>query len=893
MKGTLSVAAVLLSSLLQPPDLFPSESTPIDTTAGIRAIAARALAVGDLDLDGSDDVVVTNLFGWAVCVFLADGTQSYTPVWHYGTEAGPFSVALGDLNNDGVPDIVAVSGTNGNVFVLLGNGDGTFEEAGTYHSGIRTPSLVAVADLNRDGSLDVFTAHQGGKAFSALFGTGDGTLEEARTYDMGNLPLGSSNPVDFGHDKTTSQPLGKAGTGAPSDITAPGASQHPQPGALFGASEARTAAGVAAGDPIDRLVDGNSTTFSLSSDGSNQYLSGSHGTLTFVQPQGRWSFVASQGPEQSGTMLLSGYDVFGEPGNPGPPFYGVAAASGQAQTAYVNGLVSNLGPALFDIDLSSGQPGKYLFLSSYPLAEAFGLPLLIFRDSSGNPKLYVSKEGQLAIGAETDAAPIVLTTANQTLCTHLNADLLDGHHADDLLALARNADTLDGYHADDFARSSHAHDRSIAEDQSEMVVRHQPGFFTLGFSNNDRVHTESALSARGLSSSLALEDTDLGPLGQRSALSQGPSFFKALTKNIQAQFLIGSYVGDWTISGSGSSLADVYEVLPVFLTRTTVGPGARLHNWMGIEVQPPRLTADAQADVDLCTAVHLRDAINENAHGYRLRDLSIVDAWGIHSFTGGTSYGMKLLDWSDNDYVFGVYLDQISAAKSVTGINVSRVASGGTAYGIFLSDIRGAGGKPGYGIYSEADALFEDGWTLFLGTNEKVGLSSSIDNQLDLTPYTPNSDVTVEVIGSGKLTGDIDAATLQGTSASEFALALTREVDGHVSRDLGLPDVSTTTIYNTGQGPEDVALSLPPCTAGANFLLVVGTSPPASHKWGILADRDDKIYLDGVAGVDHGSVYNYLPRVGDTLACFAFKTATAPASYDWNCRSVLGTWTAE
>jgi len=138
MKGTLSVAAVLLSSLLQPPDLFPSESTPIDTTAGIRAIAARALAVGDLDLDGSDDVVVTNLFGWAVCVFLADGTQSYTPVWHYGTEAGPFSVALGDLNNDGVPDIVAVSGTNGNVFVLLGNGDGTFEEAGTYHSGIRT-----------------------------------------------------------------------------------------------------------------------------------------------------------------------------------------------------------------------------------------------------------------------------------------------------------------------------------------------------------------------------------------------------------------------------------------------------------------------------------------------------------------------------------------------------------------------------------------------------------------------------------------------------------------------------------------------------------------------------------------------------------------------------------
>ena len=41
-------------------------------------------------------------------------------------------MAAGDLNGDGHPDLAVVDYTSGNVDVLLGNGDGTFQTAVPY-----------------------------------------------------------------------------------------------------------------------------------------------------------------------------------------------------------------------------------------------------------------------------------------------------------------------------------------------------------------------------------------------------------------------------------------------------------------------------------------------------------------------------------------------------------------------------------------------------------------------------------------------------------------------------------------------------------------------------------------------------------------------------------------
>jgi hypothetical protein len=69
------------------------------------------------------------------------------------------SVAVADVNGDGKPDLVVANqcatssctNTNGTLGVLLGNGDGTFQDARSYGSGGVYAYSVAVADVNGDG----------------------------------------------------------------------------------------------------------------------------------------------------------------------------------------------------------------------------------------------------------------------------------------------------------------------------------------------------------------------------------------------------------------------------------------------------------------------------------------------------------------------------------------------------------------------------------------------------------------------------------------------------------------------------------------------------------------------------------------------------------------------
>ena len=78
--------------------------------------------------------------------------------------SGPNSVAVGDFNGDGVEDLVTadsdLSDNSVNVSVLLGNGDGTFQNAVNFAAGFG-PHAVAVGDFNGDGRQDLATANSG------------------------------------------------------------------------------------------------------------------------------------------------------------------------------------------------------------------------------------------------------------------------------------------------------------------------------------------------------------------------------------------------------------------------------------------------------------------------------------------------------------------------------------------------------------------------------------------------------------------------------------------------------------------------------------------------------------------------------------------------------------
>ena len=97
----------------------------------------------------------------------------------------PQSVAIGDFDEDGAQDLAVANGSGGEVSVLLGNGDGTFQTAVNYGAGIG-PNSVAIGDLDEDGTPDLAVANSGSDDVSVLLGNGDGAFQTAINYGVGN-----------------------------------------------------------------------------------------------------------------------------------------------------------------------------------------------------------------------------------------------------------------------------------------------------------------------------------------------------------------------------------------------------------------------------------------------------------------------------------------------------------------------------------------------------------------------------------------------------------------------------------------------------------------------------------------------------------------------------------
>jgi len=177
--GTYSLTTSLRPSAppLQPIPINPDGSGP------------EALVTGDFNGDGRTDLAVANSGAVNsgdndVSILLGNGDGTFQNQVTYAVGSYPVALVTGDFNGDGRTDLAVANSGSNDVSILLGNGNGTFKNPVTYAVGSYPVALVT-DDFTGDGHVDLAVA---GGGVSVLLGNGDGTFQPQVTYAVGLDP---------------------------------------------------------------------------------------------------------------------------------------------------------------------------------------------------------------------------------------------------------------------------------------------------------------------------------------------------------------------------------------------------------------------------------------------------------------------------------------------------------------------------------------------------------------------------------------------------------------------------------------------------------------------------------------------------------------------------------
>jgi hypothetical protein len=148
------------------------------------------MALADLNRDGRQDVVIADHDSYEVAVLLGIGDGRFIPVEgspivaRGGKQPHTHGLVVTDVNGDSRLDIVTANNSDGDLSLLVGNGNGQFVRAthSPFPCGER-PYPIAASDINGDGYADILVPNavpdQRVKTLSVLLGSSGGLTPAA------------------------------------------------------------------------------------------------------------------------------------------------------------------------------------------------------------------------------------------------------------------------------------------------------------------------------------------------------------------------------------------------------------------------------------------------------------------------------------------------------------------------------------------------------------------------------------------------------------------------------------------------------------------------------------------------------------------------------------------
>jgi hypothetical protein len=141
---------------------------PINLSLGLNASIAYLIA-GDFNGDGRQDLAVGGFLSSnnapTTWILLGNGDGTFQAAVSYSLGAATVS---GDFNGDSITDLIVTDASGNSVGILQGKGDGTFQTGPAITAGTGTP--LAVADFNGDNRADVLTSKASAGTITVLLG---------------------------------------------------------------------------------------------------------------------------------------------------------------------------------------------------------------------------------------------------------------------------------------------------------------------------------------------------------------------------------------------------------------------------------------------------------------------------------------------------------------------------------------------------------------------------------------------------------------------------------------------------------------------------------------------------------------------------------------------------